>query len=240
MNASLKLLCSLVTLIFMVNPAHAYDVKADQDAYYAISSMQVTKIAEDDLLRNDVVLEKDFGNKEFSAGSVGEVIAVADQIIAFGERVYAIVKKGKPVVNTSYAPISVLPRAKKGEETIEAMDLEGWRYPKSVKYRITYKNGFGMNVVVFTYSVNFSYGGSYNGKGKYITNAQIVPEDLTVQWGFEFNASSKLVGIVNNGTKSAPVAGATVIISYSVDSVISSSKSNVSYHFVGDGQIREI
>lgn len=238
MNASLKLLCSLVTLVFMVNPAHAL---VEADPYYQISSMQVTKIAEDDVLRNDVVVSKNFAmTTDFNAGQIGEVIAVADQIIAFGERVYAIVKKGKPVVNTSYAPISVLPRAKQGERTIEAMDLEGWRYPKSVKYKITYKNGFGMNVVVFTYSVNFSYGGSYNGKGKYITNAQIVPEDLTVQWGFEFNASSKLVGIVNNGTKASPVAGATVIISYSVDSVISSSKSNVSYHFVGDGQIREI
>lgn len=239
MNTSLKLVCSLVTLIFMVNPAHANGLYADNDAYYEISSMQVTKIAEDEMLRNDVVLEKSF-DKSASVSSVGEVIAVADQIIAFGERVYAIIKKGKPVVNTSYAPISVLPRAKKGQQTIEAMDLDGWRYPKSVKYKITYKNGFGMNVVVFTYSVNFSYGGSYEGKGKYITNAQIVPEDLTVQWGFEFNATSKLVGIVNNGTKANPVAGATVSISYSVDSVISSSKSDVSYHFVGDGQIREI
>lgn len=232
MKASLKLLCSLVTLVFMVNPVHA---QVENDQYYQIKSLEITKVAENDVPQNQVVLEK-----EFSGGNVGEVIAVADQIIAFGERVYEIIKKGKPVVHTSYAPVSVLPRAKKEGRAVDAMDLDGWNYPRSIKYRITYKNGFGMNVVVFTYNVNFSYGGSLNGKGKYITDAQIVPEDLTVQWGFEFNATSKLVGIVNHGSSANPVAGATMMISYSVNSVMSSSNSNVSYHMSGDGQIREI
>ena len=70
----------------------------------------------------------------------------------------------------------------------------------------------------------------FDKQDDYKPNVYVIPPNL----------NRESLGIVNNGTKANPVAGATVSISYSVDSVISSSKSDVSYHFVGDGQIREI
>lgn len=208
--------------------------------YFELSTVQIVKIAENDAPTNEILLEKSLTQEKFSGGEIGEVIAVADQIIAFGERVYKLIEKGRPVVRTSYAPISVLPKAARGQPAIEPFDLDNWQMPRSAKYKITYKNGFGMTVVSFTYNVNFAYGGKFNGVGAYITDAQIVPEDLLVQWGFTFEATSKLVGIVNHGSKANPNAGATLIISYSVDSVISSSKSNVSYHLTGRGGLTEI
>lgn len=234
MNLKKCLLGALVATLAVSSFASTSELDRAHDPYFKIKKVKIEEIPQ--------VENSNKTNFEpsvmMNGGEIGQVIAVADQIIAFGERVYAIVKKGKPVVNTSWAPVSVLPR--QAGKTIEAMDLDNWSYPKSRKYKVTYVNGFNMNVVEFTYNVNFSYGGSYNGKGRYITGAQIVPEYVSVAWGYEFDASMKVVSIINRGTKNSPVAGATLQLSYNVATIIQEDRNNVSYFIQGDGQIGQL
>jgi len=109
-----------------------------------------------------------------------------------------------------------------------------------VKFKVTYKNGFGSEVVSFTYNINMSYGGQFQGKGAYITHAQIVPENVTVAWGYTFNAQMSLVGLTNLGTEENPIAGATLQLSYSVKTVLKEDKNNMTIFIAGNGTIQQM
>ena len=169
---------------------------------------------------------------------VGKVISVGRELVALGEEIYRLVQKGKPVNKTDYAPISVVPKTSSGYADI--MDTEGWRMPTKATYAITYTNLYGMEVVKFRYSIIFSYGGSYNGKGAYLTAAQIVPESVETLFGYTFGASMKLGGIQNHGTKDNPVAGAILSMEHTVETVIKASLQSSSYHITGRGGFKQI
>lgn len=171
--------------------------------------------------------------------NVGQIIQIANDVIALGERIYEIVKKGKPVVNSSYAPLSVLPKTEAGEP-VDIMDTEGWSLPTARKVTMNYKNVYGASVVKFTYTVVFAHSGSYDGKGAYITAAQIIPSDVKVSWGFDFNASMKMIGLQNHGTRSNPVAGMVISVNYKVESVMSTIENNDTYHITGLGKLIQL
>jgi hypothetical protein len=85
-----------------------------------------------------------------------------------------------------------------------------------------------------------SYGGKFAGKGAYITNAQIIPENINVVWGYTFNAKMSLVGLTNLGTDEEPIAGATLVLSYSVSTVLREDKNNMTIFISGDGTIQQM
>lgn len=201
------------------------------DPYYQISEVQVQRI---DQNNKAVSIPKDL------SADLGEVIKVTRQIIAFGKEIYEIVKAGKPVINTEYAPISVLPVNTEFGQSISATDLAGWKRPSSAKFKVVYKNGYGSEVISFTYNVNMSAGGKFRGKGAYITNAQIVPETISVAWGYNFNAKMSLVGLSNLGTDEDPIAGATLKLSYTVSTVVKEERNNMTIFIAGDGNIEQL
>jgi hypothetical protein len=171
---------------------------------------------------------------------VGDVIRIFREIIAFGKEIYEIVKAGKPVINTKYAAISVLPMDTPFGKQITPMDLTHWKTPKFVKFKVSYKNGYGAEVVSFIYNVNMSYGGKFEGKGSYITNAQVVPEKVTVAWGYTFNAKMSLVGLTNIGSEEEPLVGATLQLSYSVSTIVKEDRNNMTIFIAGDGTIQQM
>ncbi len=171
--------------------------------------------------------------------NIGQVIIVAKELIALGERVYEIVKKGKPVLNMSFAPISVLPKKADGS-AVDILDTEGWAMPKAHKVRMVYKNLYGVEVVSFNYTLVFAHSGSYDGKGAYITAAQIMPANVRVSWGFELNATMKLVGLQNHGSRQSPVAGAVLGVNYKVESVLSTIDTTDTFHITGRGQLTQL
>jgi hypothetical protein len=170
--------------------------------------------------------------------TAGEVIRVGRDLVALGEAVYELVKKGAPVIRTDYAPISVLPKS--GGEAIDVAETEGWEMPISRRVTMNYKNRLGATVVSFTYSVVFAYGGSYNGAGAFISGAQVIPSQVNASFGFTFESSMRLGGLTNHGTSADPVAGAMLNIQYKVNSIMSAVETNDTYHITGRGQIRKI
>lgn len=219
------------SLVLLVTLVTTYGLKANTiDPYYMISEVKVEKVDE----TKGLTIEKDLGR------DLGEVISVTRQIIAFGKEIYEIVKAGKPVINTEYAPISVLPVNTEFGESITATDLAGWQRPKSEKFKVTYKNGYGAEVVSFTYNVNMSPGGKFQGTGSYITNAQIVPENISVAWGYNFNAKMSLVGLTNLGTDEDPIAGATLKLNFTISTVIKEERNNMTIFVAGDGTIEQL
>jgi hypothetical protein len=169
---------------------------------------------------------------------VGKVIATARDLVALGESIYNLVQKGKPTNTTSYAPISIIP--KQNGVMVDILDVEGFTAPAARTYEIKYTNLFGMDTVVFRYTVMFSYNGSYNGRGAFITGAQIVPVTASTMFGYDFRANMKLGGIQNTGTKENPVAGATMLLEYEVKTVIKASLSVDSYYINGRGAFKAL
>lgn len=176
-----------------------------------------------------------FGNRVDTAG---RVITVARDMVALGEAIYELVRKGKPSNMTEYAPISVVPRDPMTKEYLDPFELEGFSMPVERNFISRVKNGTGKEVVKFAYKVIYSYGGSYNGAGRYLTNVLIVPSSVVTRFGWEFNASMRLSGIMNHGSRANPIAGVMVTIKYQMNSWSTAFERNDTIHITGNGQLK--
>jgi hypothetical protein len=223
-----------------------------QDDYLTISTLEVSRIKTDVF---SVESEELLHFEKFSAPhnnipglpnekgmlnvqNVGKVLSIGRDLVALGESIYNLIEKGKPSNRTEYAPISVIPRIGNGYADI--LETEGWKMPKKVTYQVLYKNTYGMEVVKFRYSILYSYGGTYNGKGAYLTAAQIIPESVTTAWGYDFTAKMKLGGIQNHGTREDAVAGAILMLEYTVETILQANLETSSYHITGRGGFRTL
>jgi len=168
---------------------------------------------------------------------VGQVISSARDFVAMGEEIYNLVQKGKPTNTTEHAPLSVVPKDPISKEIIEAFDLEGFSMPVQKKFTTIMKSGF-KEVVRFEYMVVYSYGGSYNGAGKWIAGAEIIPVKVVTKFGWDFNASMKVSGIMNHGTKADPVAGLMMIVKYQMNSWGKAEERNDTFHITGRGEFK--
>lgn len=225
--------------------AQAAVLTQGESDYLTIAKVKVSEVKRD-VLNNEIkhlVIERNYGTglpgmpdvngQVDPTEKVGKVIQTARDLVALGEDVYRLVVKGKPTNKTTYAPISVIPNV--GGQPADILDTENWRAPKKITYEIIYTNLFNMDVVKFRYSVLFSYGGSYEGKGKYLTAAQIIPESAETLFGYDFTATMKLGGIQNNGTRAEPIAGATLLVEYTVSTVIKASNEVATHFILGNG-----
>lgn len=241
----------LLTLAILGAGSARAEVHVNDD-YLTLSSMEVHRISTDVLNQemSEVLYEQNIQQSAqyipgapnekglLNVGKVGQVIGVARDLVALGEGIYNLVQKGKPTNKTNWAPITVVPKV--GGQHVDIFETENWKMPKKITYSVIYKNYLGMEVVKFRYSVVYSYGGTYQGRGAYLTAAQIIPESIMTSWGFDFSATMKLGGIQNHGTKEDPVAGAIMIMEYRVETVLQASLSADSYHVTGKGGFRAL
>lgn len=168
---------------------------------------------------------------------VGQVIATARDFVALGETIYTLVQKGKPSNTTEFAPISVVPKDPISKEIVEPFDLEGFSMPVQKKYTTIIKSGVS-EAIRFEYMVMYSYGGSYEGFGKWITGVQIIPVSVKTSYGWDFNATMKVSGIMNHGTKADPVAGVIVVVKYQMNSWRTAQERNDTFHITGRGELK--
>jgi hypothetical protein len=169
---------------------------------------------------------------------IGEIIAATKEIIALGEKIYTLVQKGKPNITTEYAPINVLPRNPSTQKYVDPFEIAGTKDPVTKKYSTKIKNGLGAVVAQFDYTVFFSYGGSWNGKGKYIQNAMIVPTYAMASYMWNLSVKMKLEGITNKGTSQDPIATATMTIQYKVESTFNKIEKNDTIYVTGLGEYK--
>ena len=244
-----------MTAVLTVNNVAAQTVY--DTAFQTIGSVELVELTEDNkgnlkeipvmkqnLLKSkgqnaakpEVKTEEKTESQELPLSEFDDVIMKTEKMIALGEKLYAIVKKGEPVVSLDSTPVSVLPVDEKGG-FFQAFDLESWKAPKTQKYRVVFKNLYGISTVSFEFMLIFSYGGSLNGKGSYITAAQIKPTYLNVLWGYTFDANFHVQSITNQGSKDSPVAAAVLMMDFRVKTVLQETISNKTFHVNGLGQV---
>lgn len=224
----------------------ASSVKAEElDARkYSVARKTITEVTSLETQKNNNRISRNLIPRGLPDGGVldpvetaGKVIGVARDMVALGESVYQLVIKGKPTTNTTYAPISVVPRM--GSEIVDVMDLEGWSVPVTRSYEIKYYNYYNVAVVTFKYSVIYSYRGSYNGSGAYLTAVQVIPDHVRTLFGFDFTATMKLGGVQNQGTSANKVAGVTILMEHTVASVMVQENTTDKFFITGIGQFKK-
>lgn len=211
------------------------------DPYYQIASVKISEIADEEQIefhspKNLRDLTKTSAETVEPGGKAGGIIMIIDKLVAIGERVIPLVKEGRPIVtNNPMSSVSVLPRSNNNDFVVNGMG--GWTIPYSKHYRVGFINGFGMEVISFVYSITYQFNGSLNGRGKYLTGIRASARDIDVAYGFDMDASSRLLQISNIGTTQNVIAGATIEMSYTVKSLIKTISTNISYFIAGDGRM---
>lgn len=248
----------LILAFLVINSLYSGTVLATtNDPYYEVESVKVTELTAEEALEfnNDQPKPYNLAAKineikkltaattrpnPVEAASPGAkangIIMIIDKLIAIGERLMPAIKAGKPVVNNNpMAAVSVLPRTNEKDFVVHGMG--GWSIPVSKHYKIVFSNMLGMDVISFVYSITYQYNGSLNGKGKYLTGIRASARNIDVAFGFDLNASSRLLAISNIGTSQDVIAGATLEISYTVGNMLRTITRNDGFFIAGNGKL---
>ncbi len=239
----MKQLLLLLFLITTTASTHASEIeKTLAEKYFTIDKVEITEIEVDQSL-----VEKSFNKEnterieteptEDKEDGIIELIGTGiDSMLLYGNKIWKIITSGKPTSGQQHiVPLSVIPNVDGRTGTLH--EMENWELPKSKKFKVNYKNLLGISVVSFTYSVNYQAGGTYKGKGLWLTGINVSASEVSVIWGFSFNATSSLVGVTNMGTKENPVAAATLQVSWELSSVLQNVKGSESFHITGDNRL---
>jgi hypothetical protein len=241
----------MVTVIAVVLATQAKALTAQENDYLTIKSVSVQEIPDlsplmEKTMTTDLnmqvtqVIGEDIAPEAVSwlkseADPVAAFSAELDAIINIGQKIWTIVEKGQPVVNAQLNSASAMP-----DGIHDWKELTGWKQPRSASYRVHYTNLFNMNVVDFTYRVLFTYGGSLNGQGRFVTGATIVPAQLDVAWGYSFKSVVEIPTVINMGSKENPVAGIQMNVNWVVGTVLKHSESRSSYFVDGNGTLKQM
>jgi hypothetical protein len=229
--------------VFALTTGVATSSFAMDKAYFEIKNVRVTEVTDQyaqSMATNKQVLPQDCSAQRPlrpvrsnevtmpATGPLDAIEAIVDQIINIGKKIFAIVAAGKPVVNIAMDTANALPQG-----VTCWSDLAGWNVPNSKVYNVVYENGFGMAVVDFTYRVTFTAGGNVDGIGQYITNATFLPANLSVGWGFQFDAAAQIPSVFNMGSRKDPVAGMQMNLAWKLTSPVAHEQSVESFHVSG-------
>jgi hypothetical protein len=230
-------ICAFIGVIALLGTESAYASNSSRPAaitadpaYLTIGSVELQEV--DIATLSPIALES-------GDGSIGqdldETQVVLDQFINMGKKIWSIIEANRPVVNVKTDIAHALPLGVQSWQ-----QLATWQTPQAKAFRVVYKNLYGASVVDFTFRLHFTHGGSVNGKGAYLTHITVVPANLSVVWGYTFNAQTEIPSITNAGTHEAPVAGALIEIKWSVDTALKHQQNTASYYVRGDGQFNNL
>lgn len=173
------------------------------------------------------------------AGTINEISIILDGLLGIGKKIWPIIEAGRPVVTTNFGTaVSIIPNV--DGKNIVLNDMANWSVPRVASYRVSFQNKFGMDVVAFTYTVIFQYGGSYKDIGKYVTTLKVIPSDISTSWGFNFDATSELIGISNVGSKDSPIASGIIQVAYKVKGFLNEVSHTQSFYVDGKGNINSL
>ena len=170
-------------------------------------------------------------------GGGDDPTVILDRIINIATKIWTIIDKNKPVVDVKTQYATALPQGLTHWDS-----LSGWKPPKGTVYGFSAKNAYGMTVINVKYQVLRTFGGSYKGKGQYLTGVTIEPLLVDVAWGYHFSLSVEVPdsSIVNAGTDADPVAAMMTNLKWQISTSIKDSQGKSLYYVTGDGKFQQV
>jgi hypothetical protein len=157
-----------------------------------------------------------------------------DEIINIALKAWQVVENNAPSVTLKTSFATGTP---KGIDDWTQMD--GWSEPKVVQFSFTHKAPLGITTVDLEFSVIWSYDGSVDGIGKYVTGAGFEIDTLNVAWGYNYECDNSVDSLTNIGTHTAPVAGILMNLHHTITTKISHYESNQGFFIDGEGNIEQ-
>lgn len=154
-----------------------------------------------------------------------------NKIINIGKALWKIVEAGKPSNEWRSASANAIP-----QEATSWQSMNSWRNPKG------YMSGFGVTnlmqieVVRLDYTVVYTYGGTFQGRGAYLKNVSVAPQ-AKVRWGWNLDAEVRIVDTVNVGTEQNPIAGMELHVKWKVWSALNEFTGEDVLFVRGDGEL---
>jgi hypothetical protein len=154
---------------------------------------------------------------------------IVDKVINLGKKVWKVIADNQPVLNLKFDFANALPQGVKA-----ATDLAGFSELQFKSFVYSGTNGFGAEVFKVQYTVVYQFGGAYSGKGAYINAASVVPQDVSVLWGYDLGMDVQNVAVSNIGTSESPVASMTLMAHIKVSTVLKKTEINELFSIRGD------
>lgn len=227
-----------------VASAHQNESRLSLSTFGAQQDGDITNIIEqvetpDSVFAYDVCKVKQYYDRDWETsgdadrddGDSSSGVVLIDKIINLGQKIWTIVQAGKPVLEANYTYANALPKGVKSSS-----DLDGFSAIHATTYRMHGVNLLGITVYDFTYSLVHRHSGSYNGKGQYLDNVTVLPQNISLLWGYTMNAKVAAVSVVNIATKDAPVAGLGMELEVKVSTVLKSTQFRGLYDFHGNSE----
>ena len=218
-------LFTALVFTFLLGQQNAYSQKVTSQKYFA--SIEQIQSIETDYPELNLPYDNQPGPIDPT-----KILKATEIFIAIGEKIYDIIKKGQPVINTNYEPIAVLPKELAASK-YPGLEMTRWRGPNGKKYALQLKNSAGAVVIYLEFLVMWNFGGQYMDHGQYLSGVQIVPTSIKAAWGYTFSLTSKVDDVFNYGTLVEPIAAVTLRLNYKVENVMKKSENNIV--FVVDG-----
>ncbi|MBU6154445.1 MAG: hypothetical protein KGP28_09110 [Bdellovibrionales bacterium] len=158
-----------------------------------------------------------------------------NDIITIGQKVWDFVVSNKPNATYQSLKAAVVPSG-----ITSWTQLRGWSKPVSKVYRVEFTNMFGQVAGSFDYRINFVYGGSYQGKGKYIGQISFVPAGVKLSTDRTLDVKAELLDPLNFGTEEDPIAGVELQISWSTPTTTRYQLNSVEFFLYGTGEIQDM
>jgi len=148
---------------------------------------------------------------------VDAVIGTAERVLDTGIRIYQIFKDGRgSSTYTPSEPISAVPVI--DGAAVSPFELENG---KSRIQEVALLNGSsygGIVVYELIVKIDYQYGLTYNGAGKYLKDVTISPAKNSARGGYETTATVLYSGTSNLGTRENPIPRMKFTINYTVKS----------------------
>jgi len=222
--------------------AQANATQFDDEAYFTVDSVEFEEVADSDAIAlsdsvSDVLMNEEnvCTSEDDPMSSLDEVDVALDKIINIGRKIWTIVEKNRPVVKVTMNSANAVPDGIRSWQ-----ELEGWQVPQVRAYSTVYKNLFGMTVVRFVYRVIYSYGGTFKGQGKYLTNVTVIPAEVHVAWGYKFDAEAQVTSVLNTGSSRNPVAAMELGVAWTVSTPVRHMHSSRGYFMTGHGDFTSL
>jgi hypothetical protein len=158
-----------------------------------------------------------------------------DHLITLGSKVWDFVINNKPTTTYQTLKASVVPAG-----ISSWTQLRGWSKPIAKVYRVEFKNIYGKVAGSFDYRITFVYGGSFNGKGKYIGQISFVPANVKLHTDRSLDVKAELLEPLNFGTEEDPIAAAQLQITWTSPTTTRYQLNSVDLFLYATGEIQNL